>query len=104
MDIAKNFQRIYLGDSLISRIDIDIPSAVRTLYLNGAFLLREGSNPDTFDPEEMYSPASLTFTGVLSISCPEGAYSLNSTIVDFEAVDAQNGLDNVQARKDRWIR
>src|SRR5438552_18414405 len=35
---------------------------------------------------------SLSFTGVLSISCPEGKFCLNSTIVDFEAVAAENGL------------
>ena len=92
MDVATRFHRIYVGDSIVSRIEIDISSASCTFHLNGASLLREGSDTDIFDPEERYVPARLRFSGVLSISCPEGKFCLNSTIVDFEAVPAINEL------------
>ena len=92
MDIAKEFRRIYIGDSVISRVEIDIRSDRCTFDLNGASLLSDGPNASIFEPEERYEPASLSFTGALSISCPEGKFCLHSTIVDFEAVPAENGL------------
>lgn len=92
MNIVKRFHRIYIGDSIISRIEIDMRSARCAFHLNGASLLKEGSGNDIFDPEERYAPACLSFAGVLSISCPEGKFCLNSTIVDFEAVPAENEL------------
>lgn len=82
------FSRVYLGDSLIRRIEIDMVQAQMTFLCTSALLLRNSQNADIFDPEQRYQPAQLSFDGVKSISCPEGQFYLNSTIVDFDAKSA----------------
>src|SRR5215471_9637715 len=85
-EVVNRFSRIYLGDSLIEQIEIDIAQAKITLLCTSALLLRDVAEADIFDPERRFKPATLEFHGVRSLRFPEGNYYLNSTIVSFEAV------------------
>lgn len=86
--VIARFNRVYLGDSVIQRIEIDMGRAQMTFLCNSALLLRGDQNADIFDPERRYQPAQLTFDGVKCFSCPEGRFYLNTTIVHFEAKPA----------------
>jgi hypothetical protein len=88
--VVGRFSRVYLGDSLIQRIELDMVHARITFLCNSALILREGQNADIFNPEQRHQPAQMTFDGVKSISCPEGRFYLNSTIVDFGANPADD--------------
>jgi hypothetical protein len=83
--VVERFNRLYVGDSVIQRIDIDLLSQQCAFFLNAASVLKAIPEPSIFDPEVRYEPACLSFEGVRSISCPEGQYYLNATIVNFEA-------------------
>lgn len=83
--IVQRFQRIYIGDSVIQRLEIDFRQMQCVFLLHAASILKAGSDPNIFDPEQRYEPAKLVFRGVDFISCPEGEFFLNATIVDFEA-------------------
>ena len=85
MKSINNLDRIYIGDSLISRIEIQLATSECHFLISYASLLREGES-DIFNPERVYKPARLRFKDVESISCIEGAYYLNGTIVNFESV------------------
>jgi hypothetical protein len=97
MNTVQRFNRIYLGDSIIEQIVLDIANQTCVFKINGALVLKDSSNPSIFDPQERYAPAYLGFEGVRSISCLEGAYCLNATIVDFDAV-AEEGGDLISFR------
>ena len=93
LQVIDRFDRIYLGDSLIQRIGIDVAHAQMTFFCNSALLLKDGPNPDIFDPEQRHQPAKLTFEGVKCFLCPEGRFYLNATIVEFDAKAAdEKGL------------
>jgi hypothetical protein len=85
MNTAQRFNRIYIGDSVIERIELNLSTAQCNVILDRAILLREGSPPNIFDPAVKYEPACLTFKGLQSIYCPEGKFYLNNTIVNFGA-------------------
>jgi hypothetical protein len=89
-DVLKRFKRIYLGDSLIKRIEFDIEHRQCLFLLNAALELKDEPNPSIFDPARRFKPASLVFSGVRSIVCPEGEFFLNSTIIDFEVAPDEN--------------
>ena len=92
MEVLQRFSRVYLGDSIINRIEIDIAASRCSFFISGASLLKDEPSSSIFDPEQHYAPACLTFEVVRSISCPEGSFFLNSTIVDFEAKPSDGGL------------
>jgi hypothetical protein len=81
-DVMHRFEKIYIGDSLIERIELNLVTTVCKVFLNGASLLKEEG--DIFNPAQRFEPACLSFKGVKSITCPEGEYYLNNTVVDFE--------------------
>lgn len=82
VDVIKRFRRVYLGDSLLRRIELDLQANVCTFIFDTALFLKDSSQPSIFDPEEQYTPARLDLMGVTSMSCPDGEYFLNSTVVD----------------------
>lgn len=91
--VVERFQYIYIGDSFVKRLLVDFQRMECTFLLNAGSILKDSSNPNIFDPAERYEPAALVFYGIRSISCPEGDFHLNSTIVDFEArLDKPNNL------------
>jgi hypothetical protein len=92
MQIVQRFGRIDIADSWISRIEIDVARQECTFWLDIALLLKEDPEASKFDPQERYEPARLTFHGVRSISCPEGDYCLNVTIIGSELVPLEGGL------------
>jgi hypothetical protein len=81
--VAVRFNRVYLGDSLIRRLDIDLANSQLTVICTGAAIV--GNGDSIFNPEQRYAPARITFEGVQSLFCPEGRYYLNATVVDFGA-------------------
>ena len=83
--VVDRFSRVYLGDSLIQRIEINMVHAQMIFICTSALILKDSPNADIFNPEQRHQPAQLIFEGVKSISCPEGRFYLNSTIVDFDA-------------------
>jgi hypothetical protein len=88
--VLARFRRVYLGDSLIQRIAIDMVHAQITFLCTSALILKDSQNADIFNPEQRHQPAQMTFEGVKSIACPEGRFYLNSTIVDFDAKPADD--------------
>jgi hypothetical protein len=84
-DIVKRFQRIYIGDSLIQNLSLDFREMRCVLLMSSVSLLKDEEKANIFDVAERYAPAVLTFDGVKSIACPEGAFYLNATVVEFEA-------------------
>ena len=85
MGVAERFNRVYMGDSVIERVHIDPLSQQCAFFLSAASVLKDVPKPSIFDPEVRYEPACLRFEGVRSVSCPEGEYYLNPTIVNFQA-------------------
>lgn len=92
-EVVDRFSRVYLGDSLIERIEIDMICDRMTFLCSSALLIRDAKNPNIFEPERRYQPAYLTFDEVKCFSCPEGNFCLNNTIVNFDARPAsEEGL------------
>ena len=95
MDVGETvgrFNKLYLGDSLLQQVVLDIAEARCLLKFNaGKVLKAEGAS--IFEPQEKHEPALLRFDGVRSISC-DGRYQLNSTVVDFGSAPA--GDDHVE--------
>ncbi|HEX8561264.1 MAG TPA: hypothetical protein VF668_24445 [Pyrinomonadaceae bacterium] len=83
VDVVRRFEKVYIGDSLIERIELNLFTAVCKIFLSGASLLEEEGK--IFNPAQRYEPACLSFKDVKSITCPEGEFYLNNTVVDFEA-------------------
>lgn len=89
-EIVSRFNRLYLGDSLLQRVEVKIGEAeCRLTFNSGNVLKAEGAS--IFDPEAKFAPAMLRLRGLRSIS-GEGAtrYQLNSTVVDFGAATGRN--------------
>lgn len=82
--IAREFNRLYLGDSLLQQIVLDIGEAKCQLKFNAGKVL-ESEGASIFEPEARFEPALLRFQGVHSLCCEGGPYQLNSTVVDFGA-------------------
>src|SRR5687768_10502040 len=91
-EVIRRYHHINIGDSLIQRIEIDLGSQKCLFLLDRASILKDVANPSIFDPEQSHEPAYLLFEGVLSISCPEGAFYLNATIVEDEATPIEDDL------------
>ena len=87
MDRAKvvlEFNRLYMGDSLLEAVELRIAEATCHFTFNaGSRLSSEAAS--IFEPEARYAPAILAFEEVHSISCEGSSYQLNSTVVDFGA-------------------
>ena len=83
--VVQRFQHIYIGDSVIEHLAVDFQHMQCTFLLNAGSILKDGSKPNVFDPAQRHEPAALVFYGVRSITCPEGDFYLNSTIIRFEA-------------------
>ncbi|SEJ19753.1 hypothetical protein SAMN04244579_03456 [Azotobacter beijerinckii] len=94
-DAVQRFRRIYIGDSLIQQLSLNFQEMRCTLLLSSAILLKDEVSPSIFDPKARYMPAVLTFDGLQSVTCPEGTFYLNATVVEFDAVaDATSDLIN----------
>jgi len=88
-EIARRFNLIYIGDSLLELLELRTGEAECHLRFNMAKVLEaEGAN--IFEPRAKYEPAWLRFLGVRSISF-DRSYQLNSTVVDFGAIDHGDG-------------
>jgi len=83
-EIVREFNRLYLGDSLLQQVVLDIMEATCRLKFNAGKVLK-AERASIFEPEAKFEPASLRFQGVRSLSCAGGPYQLNSTVVDFGA-------------------
>jgi hypothetical protein len=92
MEVVDRFKRISLDDGWIGRIEIDVARQECSFWLDVALLLKDAPEASIFDPQERYEPARLTFKGVRCISCPEGNYCLNVTIIGSELVPLEDGL------------
>lgn len=89
-DLVREFNRLYLGDSLLQQVVLDIGEAKCQLRFNaGKVLKAEGAS--IFEPEAKFEPALLRFRGVRSLYCEGGPYQLNSTVVDFGAAPSGDG-------------
>lgn len=89
-EIVREFNRLYLGDSLLQQVVLDISEATCWLRFNAGKVLRvEGAS--IFEPEAKFEPALLRFQGVRSLCCEGGPYQLNSSVVDFGAASSGNG-------------
>jgi hypothetical protein len=85
----REFNRLYLGDSLLQQVVLDIGEAKCQLKFNaGKVLKAEGAS--IFEPEAKFEPAFLRFRGVRSLCCEGGPYQLNSTVVDFGAAPSED--------------
>lgn len=90
LDVVSRFEKVYIGDSLIERIELNLVTAVCRVFLNGASLLREVT--DVFNPAQRFEPACLSFQGTQSVTCAEGEFYLNNTVVDFDASAIDDAL------------
>ncbi len=78
------FNRLYLGDSLLQKVELVTGEAEARLIFNaGKRLKTQGGS--IFEPEAAFAPAVLLLQGVRSISCEGSSYQLNSTVVGFGA-------------------
>jgi hypothetical protein len=84
-NVVKQFDRVYLGDALVQRIEIDLVEHGIAISCSRALVLRSDPGADMFDPAERYEPATLVFQDVRSLVCPEGSFFMNATIVDYDA-------------------
>ncbi len=91
MDVISEFDRVYIGDSFIEKIELNLAKERCVFFLDHALLLKNGSS-DIFDPAERFTPAILILEGVVSISFLEGNYYFNTTIIDFKGTLLKNNL------------
>jgi hypothetical protein len=88
--IVREFNRLYLGDSLLQHVVLDIGAAECRLGFDAArVLVAEGAS--IFEPEASFAPAWLRLVAVRSVRCEGGRYQLNSTVVDFGAAPHGDG-------------
>ena len=86
-EMTDRFNTIYLGDSLLQKVELKTTEAECQLTFNAGKVLK-ASGASIFDPRARFEPAQLTFHGVRAISCHGGVYRLNATVVDFAAQPA----------------
>lgn len=82
MNVIERFERIYVHDSGIMHINLDVQSSICRVLLDRAGILK--NPPKMFDYEIYYRPAVLEFLDVKIIKYPEG-YCLNDNIMYQEA-------------------
>lgn len=90
MDPVERFEHIYVHDSGIMHIGLDVQKSICRIVLDCAGVLREP--PKMFDYEAYYKPAVLEFVGIKLIRFPEG-YCLNDVIMYQEIVPAKEFQD-----------
>lgn len=78
--VVERFSALYLGDSILERIDIQSTRSACILHFHSGALL--GPDRDIFKPLKRCQPAIVAIQRVHSISFEPG-YFLNSTVVDF---------------------
>ena len=90
LGIVREFNRPYLGDSLLQQVVLNTGAASCGLTFDGVRRLKaEGAS--IFDPEATFTPALLRFRGVRSIDRDGAAYQLNSTVIGFGAAPVGDG-------------
>jgi hypothetical protein len=86
---VSRFNSLYIGDSLLERLELNTQGAeCHFRFTMAKVLAAEGAS--IFEPLAKYEPGWLRLSGVRSISFDQG-YQLNSTVVDFGAVDHGDG-------------
>jgi hypothetical protein len=81
MTVIEKYEKLYLHDSSIRQINLDVWDHICTLDLSYAGVMRESEK--AFDYELFYKPATLKFTEVKEINCPEG-YCMKTEILSHE--------------------
>ncbi|QSQ17732.1 hypothetical protein [Myxococcus landrumensis] len=89
-EIVSCFNTLYLGDSLLQRVEFRIPEAECRLTFNAGKVLKAGGG-SIFEPEARFAPALLSLHGVRSVIWDEKTYQFNSTVVDFGAALSGDG-------------
>lgn len=79
MNTIECFESIYVHDSGISHINLDVQKSICRIFLDYAGLLKHP--PKAFDYETYFKPAMLEFTDIKVITLPEG-YCLNDVIAE----------------------
>ncbi len=82
MTSIEAYENLYLHDSSIKHINLDVWERVCVLQLTYAGLMKEPA--EMFNYELFYKPATLTFIDVKEISYPEG-YGMKTEILSQEA-------------------
>lgn len=81
MTVIERYEKLYLHDSSITHINLDIWQRVCVVHLVYAVVLKESGKE--FDYEFFYKPATLTFTEVKEINYPE-RYCMKTEILSHE--------------------
>jgi hypothetical protein len=89
VNTISRFNILYIGDSLLERLELNTQEAACHLRFSMARVL-EAEGASIFEPRARYEPAWLRLSGVRSIRFDRG-YQLNSTVVDFGAIDHGDG-------------
>lgn len=79
MNIIERFEMIYVHDSGIRNINLDVQKSICRIHLDCAGVLNNPPRP--FDYEVYYEPALIEFTDVKIVGLPEG-YCLNDVIAE----------------------
>jgi hypothetical protein len=91
IEVVSRFNRLYLGDSLLLKVELNTGGSECKLTFNAGSVLR-AEDTNTFEPEARFQPAVLTLKGLLSLSCDGLGYQLNSTVVGFRVVPSAKRL------------
>lgn len=93
MNPLERFALLYITDSAVRQICIDVVERTCVLQLDFGGILRQ-ENPVNFDELEVrYKPAYLTFQEIYSISFPQQKYWLNYNIINYQAFPSdQKGM------------
>lgn len=83
MNTVERFDLVYIGDTFIKQIQMNISEHTCTFILSGACIHK--TPIEAFAYEKIYQPATLEFQGVRTVHFPD--YCLNAQIVDYSAVD-----------------
>lgn len=83
-DTLARFNCLYLGDSVLQKVVIDVAAGECVLEFHAGKVLH-AENENIFEPVEKFAPARLRLLELTAISCDGGGYQLNSTVVDFGA-------------------
>ncbi|MGC4047566.1 MAG: hypothetical protein QM758_27545 [Armatimonas sp.] len=82
MTSIESYESLYLHDSSIKHINLDVWERICILHLTHAGILKESA--EMFNYEVFYKPAILTFIDVKEINYPEG-YGMKTEILSQEA-------------------
>lgn len=86
MNPLERFEMIYVHDSGIKHINLDVQKSICRIHLDYAGVLRDPPRP--FDYEKFYKPAVIEFMDVKVVGLPEG-YCLNDAVAEHSVQNSE---------------